>query len=60
MSGPQPEHVRPNPIPQQLSPRSDISGPQDGFQRGLPDMSGPQSRHVRISDNPTARFSWGL
>jgi hypothetical protein len=41
MSGPQPRHVRPNPIPQQLSPGPDISGPQAGFQRGWPDMSGP-------------------
>jgi hypothetical protein len=30
----QPGHVQPNPIPQRLSPGSDISGPQVGFQRG--------------------------
>jgi hypothetical protein len=59
MSGPQPRHVRPNPIPQQLSPRSDISGPQAGFQRCLPDMSGPRPGYVRVSDTPMVRFSWG-
>jgi hypothetical protein len=41
MSGPQPRHVRPNPISQWLSPRSDISGPEAGFQWGLPNMSDP-------------------
>jgi hypothetical protein len=40
MSDPQPGHVRPNPIPQRLSPGPDISGPQAGFQRGWLDMSG--------------------
>jgi hypothetical protein len=59
MSGPQPGHVRSNPIPQQLSPGPDISGPQAGFQRGLPDMSDPWPRHVWVFDTPTARFSWG-
>jgi hypothetical protein len=53
-----PGHVRPNPIPQQLSPGLDISGPQAGFQRGWPDMSDPRSGHVRVSDTPMARFSW--
>jgi hypothetical protein len=58
MSSSQPGHVRPNPIPQQLSPRLDISGTQAGFQRGWPDMSSPLPGHVRVSDTSTARFSW--
>jgi hypothetical protein len=37
----------------------DISSPQAGFQRWLPDLSGPRPGHVRISDTPTARFPWG-
>jgi hypothetical protein len=41
MSDPQPGYIRPNPIPQRLSPGSDISGPQAEFQRGWSDMSGP-------------------
>jgi hypothetical protein len=49
----------PNPIPQRLSPGPNISGPQAGLQRGVPDMSDPRPGHVRISDTPTARFSWG-
>jgi hypothetical protein len=49
---PQPEHVWPNPISQQLSPGPNISGLQVGFQRGWPDFW--------VSDTPTARFSWGL
>jgi hypothetical protein len=56
MSDPQPRHVRPNPIPQQLSPGPDISGPQASFQTGWSDMSGPRPRHVWISDTPMARF----
>jgi hypothetical protein len=52
-------HVRPNSIPQRLSPRSNISGSQARFQRGWSDMSDPQPEHVWISDTPTARFSWG-
>jgi hypothetical protein len=57
---PQPGHVRPNPIPQQRSPGLGISGPQAGFQRGWSDMSDPRSGHVRFSNTPTTRFSWGL
>jgi hypothetical protein len=41
-------HVWPNPIPQLLSPRPDISDSQAGFQRGWLDMSGfltPQWLH---------------
>jgi hypothetical protein len=57
MFGLQPGHVQPNPIPQRLSSGPDISGPQAGFQRGLPNMSGPRPEHVRVSDTPTARFS---
>jgi hypothetical protein len=37
----------------------DMSGPQAGFQRWVPDMSRPWPGHVRISDTPTARFPWG-
>jgi hypothetical protein len=48
----QPEHVRPNQIPQRLSPGPNISDPQARFQRGGPDMSGPRPEHVRISDTP--------
>jgi hypothetical protein len=59
MSDLQPGHVRPNPIPQRLSPGPDISGPQARFQRGWRDMSGPRPGHVRVSDTLTARFSWG-
>jgi hypothetical protein len=59
MSSPQPGHVRPNPIPQRLSPEPNISDPQAGFQRGLPDMSGPRPGYVRVSDTLTARFFWG-
>jgi hypothetical protein len=59
MSGSQPEHVRPNSIPQHLSPGPDISAPQAGFQSSWPDMSGPRPRHVWVSDTPMARFSWG-
>jgi hypothetical protein len=59
MSSPQPGHVQSNPIPQQLSPGSDISSPQARFQRGWSDMSDPRLRHVWVSDTPTARFSWG-
>jgi hypothetical protein len=59
MSGPQPGHVWPNLIPQWLSPGPNISGPQAGFERGWSDMSGPRPEHVRVSDTPTARFSWG-
>jgi hypothetical protein len=60
MSGSQPGHVRPNQIPQRLSPGPDISGPQASFQRGWSDMFGPRPGHVRVSDTPTAKFSWGL
>jgi hypothetical protein len=59
MFGPQPGHVQPNPIPQRLSPGLHISDPQAGLQRGWPDMSGPRPEHVRVSDTPMARFSWG-
>jgi hypothetical protein len=59
MSDPQPRHVRPNPIPQRLSPGPDISGPQASFQRSWPDMSSPRPGHVWISNTSTARFSWG-
>jgi hypothetical protein len=52
-------HVRPNPIPQRLSPEPNISGPQASFQRGWLDMSGPRHGHVRVSDTPTARFPQG-
>jgi hypothetical protein len=55
-----PGHVRPNSIPQLLSPRPDIFGLQAVFQRGWSDMSDPRPRHVRVSDTPTTRFSWGL
>jgi hypothetical protein len=41
MFDPQPGHVRPNQIPQRLSPGSDISGSQVGLQRGGSDMSAP-------------------
>jgi hypothetical protein len=59
MFGPQPGHVRPNPIPQRLSPGPHISDPQARLQRGWPDMFGPRPEHVRVSDTPMARFSWG-
>jgi hypothetical protein len=59
MSGPQPGHVRPNPIPQRLSLEPDISGPQAEFQRGWPDMSSSRPGHVWVSDTTMARFSWG-
>jgi hypothetical protein len=39
--GPQPRHVRPNSIPQRLSPGPNISDPQAGFQIDWPDMSNP-------------------
>jgi hypothetical protein len=52
-------HVRPNPIPQRLSPEPDISDPQAGLQRGWSDMSGPRPGHVQVSDTPTTRFYWG-
>jgi hypothetical protein len=34
----------------------DMSGSQIGFQRRLSDMSGPQSRHVQVSDTSMDRF----
>jgi hypothetical protein len=60
MSGSQPGHVQPNPIPQRVCPGLNISDPQAGFQRGWLDMSGPRHGHVRVSGTPTARFPWGL
>jgi hypothetical protein len=59
MSSPQLGHVWLKPIPQQLSPGSDISSPQAGFQRGWLNMSGIRPAHIRVSNTPTARFSWG-
>jgi hypothetical protein len=55
MSGPRPGHVRPNQIPQRLSPGPDISGPQAEFQRGGPDMFGflaPQRLFLVVQDKP--------
>jgi hypothetical protein len=37
----QARYIRPNPIPQRLSPGPDISGPQVRFQRCWPDMPSP-------------------
>jgi hypothetical protein len=59
MSGPQPGHVRANPIPQWLSPGPNISGPQARLQRGWSDMSDTWPGHVRVSDTTTHKFSWG-
>jgi hypothetical protein len=49
-----PEHVRPNQIPQRLSPGSNIFDPQARFQRGGPDMSGHRPGHVWVSGTPIA------
>jgi hypothetical protein len=40
-------------------PELDMSSSQARFQRAWPNLSGPQPRHVRVSDTPMGRVPWG-